>query len=315
MQDQVGFEEPDTQKVKRPWTARSIGSAFQHQIFYTMIRLGGRRLANFALAFVVAWYILFRPSVRHRCNFYLSRRFPGVRGFRSLLNCYELSHALGQVLVDRAVLGILGPEVITCSLAGRELLQSLLKEGNGLILLTSHVGCWQLGMASLRCLDTPLNLLIHREEGDVDRHFFEHGTETSPYRIIEPGGPLGGVLEMLSALEAKELLCIMGDRVMGGPSNTIAVHFLGGAIQVPFSPYKLASATGAPIAVIFPYHAGSGRYALRVARIIRVPENLGRNSSAYRVYTEQYIQVLEEFVHDYPYQFFNFFNMWAAPSA
>lgn len=303
-------ERPGISEVKRPWTARSIGSEFQHNIFYALIRLGGRRLAYFILVFVVAWYVLFRPSVRMRCSFYLARRFPGGNPFRRLLNSYRLSLALGKVLVDRAVLGILGPHMLNCSLLGREGLQALLAEGKGLILVTSHVGCWQLGMANLEKLDAPINLLIHREEGDVSRQFFEHGGQTPPYRIINPSGYLGGTLEMLQVLKNKEVLCIMGDRVLGGKGSTITVDFLGGAVPVPFSPYKLASATGAPIAVVFPLQSGPDSYALRVARTIRVPENLGRAAATYRPYAEQYIQSLEEFVQDFPFQFFNFFNMW-----
>lgn len=300
-------------EVKRPWTARSIGSAFQHSIFHAIIRLGGRGWAHFILVFVVAWYVLFRPSVRRRCSFYLARRFPGSSPFRGLLNSYRLSLALGKVLVDRAVLGILGPATLNCSLSERESLLTLLTEGRGLILVTSHVGCWQLGMASLEKLDTSVNLLIHREEGDVDRHFFEHGDRPPPYRIIDPTGYLGGTLEMLQVLKNREVLCLMGDRVLGGKGSTIAVDFLGGAVPIPFSPYKLASATGAPIAVLFPLHSGPGSYALRVARIIRVPENLGRARSAYQPYAEQYVEALERFVQDYPFQFFNFFDMWTEP--
>jgi predicted LPLAT superfamily acyltransferase len=300
-------------KASRPWTARSIGSAFQHSIFYTIIRLGGRRWAYVILVFVVAWYVLFNSGVRKRCGFYLSRRFPGASPTQSLLNSYRLSLALGQVLVDRAVLGILGPQALNCGVTGREQLNTLLAEGRGLILVTAHVGCWQLGMASLGKLNSPINLLIHREEGDVDRHFFEHGDQAPPYRIIDPSGYLGGTLEMLLALENQEVLCIMGDRALGGVGSTVEVEFLGGPVPVPFSPYRLASASGAPIAVIFPHRSGADSYSLEVARIIRVPENLGRAASAYRPYAEQYTQTLEKFVEEFPFQFFNFFDMWTKP--
>ncbi len=301
---------------RRTWTARSLGSAFQHKIFYTLIRFGGRQAAYLLLVFVVAWYVLFRPSARKRSSFYLRRRFPGRNAFQRLLDCYRLCLALGRVLVDRAVLGILGSHRLHCSLQGREQLQALLAEGHGLILLTAHVGSWQLGMASLAKLDAPISLLIHREEGDVDRHFFEHrgGVEhdtASPYRIIEPLGYLGGTLEMLQVLKAGEVLSIMGDRVLGGEKSNVEVDFLGSAVAMPFSPYKLASATAAPIAVIFPYKSGHDSYALRVARIIRVPENLGRASSAFLPYAEQYAQALETFVQEHPFQFFNFFDMWS----
>lgn len=295
---------------RRQWTSRSIGSQFQHRIFYALIRVGGRRGAYCLLVFVVLYYVLFRPAVRQRSSYYLSRRFPGQGPFGRLRDSYLLSLEIGKMLVDRAVLGILGPAELKVDLTGRQELEALLREGRGLILVTAHVGCWQLAMAALSVLETRVSLLIHRDEGDVDRHYFEHGGDAASYRIIDPAGFLGGTLEMLEVLKHGEVLSIMGDRVMGGESSTVTASFLGGTVRLPFSPYKLASATGAPIAVIFPYKSGPGRYALRLARVIRVPAKLGRSAEAYRPYASQFADALEGFVAEHPYQFFNFFDMW-----
>ena len=273
--------------------------------------MGGRQGAYALLLFVVAYYTLFRPSVRARSSHYLKRRFPGRSALASLWDSYRLNLGIGRILVDRAVLGILGPERLKVSLAGREQLEALLAEGRGLVLVPAHVGCWQLAMSSLSALDTRVSLLIHREEGDLDRHFFEHGGGKSPYHIIDPAGYLGGTLEMLQVLKHGEVLCIMGDRVMGRESGAVSVDFLGGAVELPFSPYKLASATGAPVAVIFPYQTEEGGYALQVARVIRVPQDLGRAARGYRPYAAQFAEALEQFVTAHPYQFFNFFDMWA----
>jgi predicted LPLAT superfamily acyltransferase len=297
---------------QKQWTSRSIGSNWQHNIFYTLIRCGGKQLAYLLLLFVVLYYVLFRPEARKRSSYYLERRFPEHGPLSRLWDCYLLSLGIGRTLVDRAVLGISGPASLDISLQGRAELTRLLAEGRGLILLTAHVGCWQLAMSSLSALDTRVNLLIHREEGDLDRHFFEHDGGEPPYRIVDPTGYLGGTLEMLQILKNGELLCIMGDRTMGGEKSTVSVNFLGDPVELPFSPYKLASATGAPIAVIFPYRTGTGGYALQLARTIRVTENLGRPVNAYRPFAQEFVKALEQFVAEHPYQFFNFYDMWAS---
>jgi lauroyl/myristoyl acyltransferase len=227
-----------------------------------------------------------------------------------LWDSYLLSLGIGRTLVDRAILGILGPGSLKLSLEGKSELADLLNEGRGLVMVTAHVGCWQLAMSSLSALDTQVNLLVHRDEGDLDRHFFEHSGDKPPYRIVDPAGYLGGTLEMLQVLKNGEIICIMGDRNMGSDSGTVSVDFLGGPVTLPFSPYKLASATGAPVAVIFPFRDKSGDYALHVAKIIRVPENLGRSAHAYIRFAREFIVVLEQFVSENPYQFFNFYDMW-----
>ena len=281
-------------------------------MFYALIRLAGRQGAYLLLLFVVMYYTLFRPSVRARSLPYLTRRFPGRNPLALLMDSYRLNLGIGRVLVDRAVLGILGSGNLEISLAGLPELKALLAEGRGLLLVTAHVGSWQLAMDCLKTLDTGVSLVMHREPGDLDRQYFEHRKGGTPFRIIDPAGYLGGTLEMLQTLKQREVLCVMGDRVLGGESGTVEVDFLGDPVELPFSPYKLASATGAPIAVIFPLCTGNGGYALRIARIIRVPENLGRSAAAYRPYAAQFARALEEFVAEHPYQFFNFFNMWSA---
>jgi predicted LPLAT superfamily acyltransferase len=260
--------------------------------------------------FVALYYVLFRPSVRDRSRPYLARRFPRRNAILRLWDSFRITVEIGKVLVDRAALGMLGPGQLTVRDSRREELLETIREERGVVLVTAHAGCWQFAMENLLTLETPVNLLLHRDEGDVDLHIFEHRDHDAAFRIIDPAGPLGGALEMLHVLKQGEILCIMGDRAMGGDRSTVEVDFLGGGVRVPVTPYHLASATGAPVAVIFPYKSGPGDYSLQVAKVIRVPEGLGRVPEAYRPYAEAFIRALEAFVGAHPYQFFNFFDMW-----
>jgi predicted LPLAT superfamily acyltransferase len=297
----------------RQWTSRSIGSTFQHNIFYLLIRTGGRRLAYFILHFVVLYYILFRPAVRKRCEYYLSHRFPEEGSVKRLISSYRLSLELGKVLIDRAVVGILGVDRIPASFNEKEILYDLISEGKGIIFLMSHVGSWQVALSALHFLKIPVNMIIHREEGDIDRHYFEHQSMEWPYRIIDPEGFLGGTLEMMEVLKRGEALCIMGDRVLGNLKNTLSVRFLGENALFPFSAMKIASTSGAPVVVLFPYKSGATGYGLNLARVIRVPEGLGRSGEHFLPYVEGYVQALENFTKEYPFQFFNFYDMWKMP--
>jgi predicted LPLAT superfamily acyltransferase len=286
-----------------------IGNALGHRIFYALIRIAGRRAAYALLRCVVFYYVLLRPSVRRTAAHYLRRRFPEHTPVERFFDSYRMSFELGKVLVDRAVMGIRGPGEFQISLSGREQLQELLAEGNGLVLVTAHVGCWQVAMATLGCLEAPVSMLMRREDGEPDRHYFEHSGE-SPYRIIDPTGFLGGALEMLGVLKRGEVLCVMGDRVMGSAGNAVPVDFLGDRAFFPFSAFKLASTTGAPVVVMFTCKTGPDSYALELARVIRVPQNLGRSGAAAAPYVAEFAQSLEGFVEKHPYQFFNFFDLW-----
>lgn len=299
---------PAAETSTRRWSSRSFGSQLQHQIFYLLIRLGGRRAAYALLYLVVLYYVLFRPSLRRRAYPYLRRRFP--QHPPRLGDSFRMSLALGQVLVDRAVVGILGPSALRVGLEGRQELIDLVAEGRGLILMTAHVGCWQVAMSAFDFLQVPVNLLMQREEGDVDRHYFEHAGIDSPYRIIDPRGFLGGALEMIEVLKRGEVLSVMGDRMLGNDRNGIEAAFLGAPVRFPYSAYKLASATGAPVAILLSAKVGADAYALRLYEVIRVPAGLGRRAADFAPFAARFAEILEQYCQEHPYQFFNFFDLW-----
>ena len=295
--------------ARQDWTSRSIGSSWQHQSFYLMIRLGGRRAA-YALLYVVVFYYVLLPSVRRKCNYYLARRFPQSGMWARFWNSYRMTLDLGKVLVDRALVGILGAEQVKVDLHGKQELLECLAENKGVILVNAHVGCWQVAMSALGFMQTPVNLLMQREDDDIDRHYFEHAGIECPYRIIDPRGYLGGVLEMVEVLKRGEVLSVMGDRMLGEDRNGVEVEFMGGTVTMPFSAYKLASATGAPIVVLFSYKTGSDSYELKLYKTIRVPSGLGRGNNVFRPYVREFAETLEVFCSEHPFQFFNFFDMW-----
>ncbi|WP_187170396.1 lysophospholipid acyltransferase family protein [Salidesulfovibrio onnuriiensis] len=295
----------------RKWTSKSLASSFFHQIFYVAIRLGGRWAAYFMLLFVVGFYAL-HPGVRGRSAEY-RRRIVGNRGFlANLWFCYRHYLEFGKMLADRAVLGILGKFRMATGAEDTELLRDLLaEEQKGLIIVTGHAGCWQLGTAGLKDIDAPKAVVLYRDTRDVDRQYYEHRNNgQAPFRIIDPTGPMGGAVEMMEALKQGSILCFMGDRNFGDGSSGVKVDFLGGKIEVPVGAYRLASIMGTPVVVTFSRRTGPGKGEIWVSGAIQVPHGLGRNAEAYRPYAQIFADSLEEYVRSYPLQFYNFYDMW-----
>jgi predicted LPLAT superfamily acyltransferase len=299
-----------TEEANQAWSSRSIASRWQHQFFYAAIRMGGRKLAYACTWPVVAYYTLFRPTVRARTRPYLNRRFPGHTGLHALQDSFRLSLSFAQALVDRAIVGIMGPDHLAVRFDGFQQMRELLDEGRGLILVNAHVGCWQAAMSSLGRLDTPVHLLMRQDQGDVDRHYHEHRGLKRPYQVIDPSGFLGGAVEIVQALQRGEVVSVMGDRVFGADQNTLAADFLGQTARFPAGPYKIATATGAPLVVFFSRKTGPDSYSLDLARVIRVPRLSGRGMEALRPFVQEFATTLERYVQEHPYQFYNFHDMW-----
>ncbi len=297
-------------KNESQWSGARVGASWQFNVFYFLIRFGGYRTAYFLLYFVVFYYVAFNAQQREKTKYYLSRRFPKRNAIRKFIDSYLMILGLGKVMVDKSIIGMLGMDKIKVDFRNREEILKLIGEKQGIILMLSHTGCWQVALSALRFLKTPVNLLMHQSENDGDRHYFEHSGRQMPYKIIDPDGYLGGTLDMLEALKKNEAICIMGDRVLENSSNTITTNFLGEEIPLHYSAYKMASDTGAPVVVLFSNKKGPDRYELSIDKIIRVPKNLGRSGEKYRPYVEQFVGAMEEYTQKHPYQFYNFYDMW-----
>ncbi len=258
------------------------------------------------LYFIVAYYVLFSRLARSRAEHYLKRRFPQSTGVQRLWHSYRLILAFGKVLIDRAVVGIMGPDSFEICLDAKEELMKLRDENRGMILMAAHVGCWQVAMSALDFLERPVNMLMRQDAGDIDRHYFEHAGIECPYRTIDPTGYLGGTLEMMGALKQEQIVSVMGDRLLGSDRSSIAIKFLGEDVYLPFSAYKIASATGAPVVVFFTSKEGPTSYSLKLAKVIRVPELPGRKAETFRRYAVEFGEVLEDYCREHPYQFLIF---------
>lgn len=292
------------------WTSKSVGSQRQHNIFYGLIRYGGRKSAYILLWFVALYYALFRPSIRRKAYPYLSKRFPGKGPAGRLSDTRKLYYSLGRTLIDRAAIGILGRNSVKLTFPDKNRLLEIIHEGRGVILMTAHVGNWQTSLAGLDDFGTPKHLLIHREAGDIDLHYYEHSNKDRPFQIIDPAGYMGGVIEIIQALKRGEVVSIMGDRILGSERGTVPVGFLGHAARFPVSAYKFASATGSPVAILFSHSNGPGGYELSLAGVLRIPKETS-SPEDYKKYAQHFADMLESYTGRYPYEFFNFFDMWS----
>ena len=299
-----------TDQKNERWSSRSLGTGFGRKIFHVLIYLGGRRLGYFALHWVVLYYIICRPSIRRKSYYYLDHRFPKQSQLMRLVNSYRIFLSMGHVLIDRVAIGTAGTKKMKFTIHGRQLLLDLVNKGNGFILLMSHVGCWQVAVSSIDFFKVPANLLLHKEEGNIDRHYFEYAGISSSLNIIDPSSYLGGTLQIIDVLKNGQVLSMMGDRVFGSEKSCLPVTFLNEKASFPYSAFKIASATGVPIVVFFSYKTGFDSYALKVTKVIRVPRRLGRSGESYREYVTEFVKELEEYTQGNPFQFFNFFNVW-----
>jgi predicted LPLAT superfamily acyltransferase len=291
------------------WSERGLGQNWQHRFFHRVIHALGKRPAYHVAYFVVFWYVLTSRSVRARTRFYLDRRFPAHRGFlRRFLDTYRLVCVFSQTLIDMAAVRILGPHALAVDPVHHDRFMQLCATESGVVLLNAHVGCWQVGLSTLCSLGKHACVVMIPEPGT---QAFLDQTAAS---VIDPRTGLQSVLEITQALLNGQVVSLMGDRAFGDEQNVVMARFLGRDVAFPLAPYRVASATGAPIGVMMAPKVGFRSFEMRLVRVIRVPPNLGRNPRNYVPYAQQFADCLEQFVCEFPWQFYNFYDLWLSPT-
>lgn len=120
----------------------------------------------------------------------------------------------------------------------------------GLILLTAHLGNWELGGMFFGSYGFKINVLTLPDENpEIDtirsRYRSVYGVKT-----ITVGNTPFSMLEMAKALDHKEIIAMLIDRYHTG-LDSIATDFFHKSTLFPRGPFVLSRLTGAPIIVAF----------------------------------------------------------------
>jgi predicted LPLAT superfamily acyltransferase len=307
MNKRATFSSPPSEAkgASADWAQPGLGRSWQQRFFHWLIRVGGKARGYHMSHLVTFWYVLLYPSIRRRCRFYLSRRFPDHKGWiRRFLDTYRLARTYGAALVDMTVLEIFGPRAISATCPEHDRLIRLCAEPRGFVLLHAHVGSFQIGMSALTQFPKGVSIVMIPET----RAPMLLGPQSAG--MIDPRTGLQGVIAMTESLLRGEIVTMMGDRIFGSDQNTVAVQFLGDPALFPVTPYRLASATGTPVLVMAAPKTSPKSYELRILKMIEVPPNLGRNAQDYAPYAQQFADCIEQFTREFPWQFYNFYDLW-----
>lgn len=221
----------------------------------------------FSLAFFLAL-----PRMRRQVTSHLNAVFPNDGAGKLLWRAFVVSWNFAWTLSDTARLQEKGTE-FDWEFAGKEHFDAMLSEEAGAIILTAHMGNYDLGSHLFaRKLRHPLTIVRAHEEDAETQAFVESmqsGDTDSIIHILYSTGNHSISLELLRKLRDSELVAIQGDRMMPGLSPVDAAVFSHRA-QLPVGPFALALATGCPIYPLFVVRTGYRQYRAVNAPPIRV---------------------------------------------
>ena len=174
--------------------------------------------------------------------------------------------------------------------------RALKAEGHGLILVTGHLGNWELAGCALNG--------IYQING-LSRHFRNPLIRRSILRLRRAFGQKiifanEGLDAMLACLRRNECLALLPDKHL--KTSRITVDFFGRRVRVPSSPAVLSWRTGAPILTGGAFRIGeTSRFRLEYAEPIR-PDPAAPKGREIRRLSQAYMTALEHLIRRYPKQ-------------
>ena len=284
-------------------------------LLYWAHRLFGRWLFRVLMAPVVLVHWLARPALRAASLQYLQRMHAAQGVFEKPPGRLQsLRHValFAETLLDK-LLAMAGRYPAECVRHhGREHLAQALRQGQGGILVTAHVGCLELCRAMADSEAAPkLNVLVHTKHARAFNELLERLNPQARVQLIEVteiGVPTAMILA--DKVAAGELIAIAGDRVPVRHSKTVTADFLGHPAQFPVGAYVLASLLKCPLYLLGCVHEADGYAVHFVPLAERVVLPRGRRDEALQAHAQAFADALTQLLRCSPYDWFNFFFFW-----
>ncbi len=186
------------------------------------------------------------------------------------------------------------------------------ERGRGVLLLTAHLGNWEIGGLMLARVRQPIHVVLVPDIfPGVERirrqlHARAGVTEIPIDRSFVP------TLAVMRALGQNEIVAMQGDRDF---NNTgIAVPFFGRDAWFPRGPLRVAMATGATVLPAFIVRMPDGRYRAIIEEPLPIASGDATREEALRTNVGRYVAILERYVRAHPDQWYCFYPFWDDPS-
>ena len=188
--------------------------------------------------------------------------------------------------------------------AGMEHFEALQSHSGGAIILTAHMGSYDLGAQMFAAYSTRRIVMVRAPEVDPDTRNFEESQITGRVQVTFNTEAADLALDLLSALRDGEVIAIQGDRVTEGIASVETTLF-GRRTRIPSGPFALAMVARAPIFPLFVIRRGRRAYRLLTCPPIEVVRTSNRHDDIARA-VEQWSRALETTLREAWHQWFAF---------
>lgn len=285
------------------WDGKSKGTVLGYKIFVFFIKKVGIKSAYFILYFVASYYFIFLKKSNASIFYYFKKRL-GYSYFKSKRMVFNSYYTFGQTIIDKIAIGTGLKNKFTYEFDGREILIKLLEEKKGGVLISAHIGNFEIAENFFSEIDVnfQINLVTTDLEHSAIKKYLESITQKPTVKFILISDDLSHIFQINAALAKNELVCFTGDRYFEGVKS-LSAQLLGQEALFPAGPFVIASRLKVPVVFVYVMKEANLHYHLytREAKV-RHRDEIGL--------LNEYVESVEKMILKYPLQWFNYFDFW-----
>lgn len=289
------------------WQGKSKGTLLGYRIFVFCINKLGIRTAYSVLLFVAFYYLITAWKSNHSLYYYLHNRH-GFSVLKTVMMMYMSYFRFGQVLIDKTAISLGLRDRFTYEFDGIDVLKQLLEEKKGAILISAHVGNFEVAEYFFADIDfeCQINLVTTDREHSFIKEYFESISIKTNLNFIIVRDDMSHIFEINNCLTNNEIICFTGDRYFPG-TKVLVEEFLGEQAVFPAGPFSIASRMKVPVAYVYVMKERSLHYHLYTRRV----EVKHRDAQHL---LKSYCDSVTQIVKEYPLQWFNYYDFWDSDS-
>jgi len=208
------------------WQGKSKGKPLGYRIFVSILNRWGVLPAYVLLRFVAFYYFLFSYRSSKIVLTYFRKKIGYGLG-KSLIRLYRNYYLLGQSIIDKVVIMSGIPNKFTFDFEGEDNLRKIAGLQKGGLLLSAHLGNWEIAGHLLKRLDTRINIVMFDGEHQQIKEYIAAVTGKRAVNVILIKNDLSHIYAISDAFKNNELVCMHADRFIEG-NKTLTSEFLGG---------------------------------------------------------------------------------------
>lgn len=285
------------------WSGKTGGQKWMQKSLIFLFKWINIRILYAVMSLVIPFYMLFNRKGYMSMYSYFHERL-SYTPFKSFINVYVNHYTFGQIILDR--FAFYAGKRFNINIIGNENYENLINEENGFIMLSSHIGNYELAGYHLKATKKNIYALIFGGETETvmknrSKMFDGHNINMIPVK-----SDMSHLFEINNALRDGNIVSMPGDRIFGSVKY-VDLMFLGKNAKFPMGPFAIAAQRDVPIISIFVMKEATYNYTIYVNEI-----NSSGNNRKEKVesMSKQFINNLEDIVLKYPTQWFNYYNFW-----